>query len=178
MIPCPNCHHQEIAGSLYCSQCGAQLVFAREEGAPGSTLNTPPPLQNPGKNSITPPPFPASQPDSLISLHIVDSGEVLPLPRREEITIGRVAEGQPIIPDIDLTAFQAYESGVSRMHASIKIVDQNITVTDLGSANGTRVNGKKIGAHTPFPLHHGDILTLGKFKIQVLIRSEAWQSPS
>jgi pSer/pThr/pTyr-binding forkhead associated (FHA) protein len=46
-----------------------------------------------------------------------------------------------------------------------------ITVTDLGSVNGTRINGRKITAHIPHPIKNGDILTLGKFKIQVLIRN-------
>ena len=27
MIVCPNCKHQELDGSLFCSECGAQLVF-------------------------------------------------------------------------------------------------------------------------------------------------------
>ena len=27
MIICPNCKHQELDGALFCSECGAQLVF-------------------------------------------------------------------------------------------------------------------------------------------------------
>lgn len=29
MIKCPNCHHEELPGSLYCSECGAQLVVSQ-----------------------------------------------------------------------------------------------------------------------------------------------------
>jgi pSer/pThr/pTyr-binding forkhead associated (FHA) protein len=110
--------------------------------------------------------------DALISLNIISSGDILPISSQKEITLGRVSEGQPIIPDIDLTPYKAYESGVSRMHASIKSMDEQVMVTDLGSANGTRINGMKISAHIPYPIKHGDILTLGKFKIQVLLKSK------
>jgi pSer/pThr/pTyr-binding forkhead associated (FHA) protein len=46
-----------------------------------------------------------------------------------------------------------------------------VLITDLGSANGTRVNGMQITSHIPYPVKHGDILTLGKFKIQILLRN-------
>jgi pSer/pThr/pTyr-binding forkhead associated (FHA) protein len=102
---------------------------------------------------------------------MIQQGEILPVGNRKEVSLGRVSAGQPIIPDIDLTPYKAYEAGVSRMHLSIKIGAEMITVTDLGSVNGTRINGRKITAHIPHPIKNGDILTLGKFKIQVLIRN-------
>ena len=34
-------------------------------------------------------------------------------------------------------------------------------VTDLGSTNGTFVNGEKIAAHTPTPLLHGSVVSFG-----------------
>jgi pSer/pThr/pTyr-binding forkhead associated (FHA) protein len=121
----------------------------------------------------TVPVFPARPTDTPISLSMMDNGEILPvLDGQEEITIGRATEGQPIVPDIDLTPYRAYEAGVSRLHASIKFGGSGPVVTDLGSANGTRLNGKKIPPHKAQPLAHGDILTLGKFKVQVLLRAE------
>jgi pSer/pThr/pTyr-binding forkhead associated (FHA) protein len=95
----------------------------------------------------------------------------LPLAGQDEVTLGRVSEGQPVVPDIDLTPYKAYEDGVSRMHASIRIIEDQVLITDLGSANGTRVNGMQITSHIPYPVKHGDILTLGKFKIQILLRN-------
>ena len=50
----------------------------------------------------------------------MDSGKILPLASRNEFTLGRLSEGQPIMPDIDLTPYQAYASGVSRLHAVVK----------------------------------------------------------
>ncbi len=26
MIVCPNCHHKELPGALFCSECGARLI--------------------------------------------------------------------------------------------------------------------------------------------------------
>jgi hypothetical protein len=122
------------------------------------------------------PPIPVAPPpastNAVVSLNIIVSGDIIPLySQSDETTLGRISEGQPIIPDVDLTPYKAYEAGVSRMHASIRFIDEQVTITDLGSANGTRINGMKISSHIPHPIKHGDILTLGKFKIQVLLRN-------
>jgi pSer/pThr/pTyr-binding forkhead associated (FHA) protein len=105
-----------------------------------------------------------------VALRILDTGEVLPLDSGSEFTLGRVSGNQPILPDLDLTPYQAYEGGVSRLHATIKITRESVTVTDLGSANGTQVNGAKLPAHEPHPLSDGDYVTLGKFKTQIIIQ--------
>jgi pSer/pThr/pTyr-binding forkhead associated (FHA) protein len=107
----------------------------------------------------------------LVTLNIISTGDIIPVMGTKEVTLGRVSEGQPIIPDIDLTPYKAYEAGVSRMHASVRSLDDQVMVTDLGSANGTRINGRQISPHIPYPIKHGDILTLGKFKIQILLRN-------
>jgi hypothetical protein len=173
MILCPNCLHKEMVGSLFCSECGAQLIFP--DGIPTGNIRTTSHLKRVGGHeteepAIEPPPHSIS--DALISLNIVSSGDTLPIRGQGEVTVGRVSEGQPVIPDIDLTPYKAYEAGVSRMHASIRVAEDQVLVTDLGSANGTRINGRKITANVAHPIKHGDILTLGKFKIQVLLRNK------
>lgn len=169
MILCPNCMHKEMVGAIFCSECGAQLVYA--DGVPTSVI--PPSHSNPLPHQDLHQEVSDSHvsPSNIrITLNIVNSGEVLNLGQRSEFTLGRVSEGQPIIPDIDLTPYNAYDSGVSRMHLSIKIKDQ-VYVTDLGSANGTRINGRRVGANMPYVIKHGDILTLGKFNIQILFHT-------
>ena len=169
MIVCPNCHHEEIAGALFCSECGAQLVISDQRAtqsinrSPTDVLFT---------NGLPPMEIPPAKPgeDTIISLHLVGSGQVLHLAGRTEFTLGRVAEGQPILPDVDLSVYDAYSQGVSRLHAALKFVNQRVVITDLGSANGTRVNGQKIMPHIDYPLNHGDMIALGKLKIQILIR--------
>jgi pSer/pThr/pTyr-binding forkhead associated (FHA) protein len=105
---------------------------------------------------------------STVTLRVVDGDHSLPLVGRSEYTLGRVAEGQPILPDVDLSPYEAYALGVSRLHAALKLLNQRIFVVDLGSSNGTRVNGQKIVSNVDYPLNHGDTLTLGKLKLEVL----------
>lgn len=169
MIECPSCKHQEMTGALFCSECGAQLTGVKPIGT--QTIDDRPTdklaeyMAGHDQNVIPPAPS-----DVAISLFLLESGTVLPMAGRTEFTLGRSAEGQPILPDIDLAPFQAYEHGVSRIHASITLGKQEALITDLGSANGTRLNGQKLPPHRPFPAKHGDIVTLGKLRIQLLIR--------
>jgi pSer/pThr/pTyr-binding forkhead associated (FHA) protein len=118
------------------------------------------------------PPAPVAATEARISLHIVRTGQILPLIGRDEFTIGRVSEGQSILPDIDLTPYEAYSQGVSRLHATIKIMKDRVSVTDLGSSNGTRINQTKLSPNKEYKLNHGDVISLGKFKIQALIRQD------
>ncbi len=171
MILCPNCHHQEVAGSLFCSECGAQLVSTEHLATQVISRNTSeiliPSLESANTTSSGPA---NSTPDAMVSLYLVDSGQILHLAGRSEFTLGRVAESQPILPDVDFSPYEAYSQGVSRLHASLKIINQRVVITDLGSSNGTRVNGQKIMPHIDYLLNHGDVVALGKLKLQVLIR--------
>ena len=76
-----------------------------------------------------------------------------------------------MMPDIDLTPYQAYASGVSRLHAVVKRDGNRVLVMDLGSSNGTYLNGRRLNPHVEEPLNHGDIVAVGKLKIQILLRN-------
>jgi hypothetical protein len=169
MIICSNCKHSNLAGAVFCSECGAQLVGR-------DTLTT----QNISteqfeKVNVHMPKDDRYQPfdgsDAWGSLHLLDTGQVLPLSTRNEFTMGRVSEGQPIMPDIDLSPYQAYAAGVSRLHAVIKREGGRIIFIDLGSANGTYINGKRLIPNVEQTLNHGDIVALGKLKLQVLLKN-------
>jgi pSer/pThr/pTyr-binding forkhead associated (FHA) protein len=170
MIICPNCQHQELQGALFCSECGAQLAFTDRLSLQSiqqieEETSRPPVLPTDERTTSTLKPGGESQ----ISLHLVDTEKTLPLVGRTEYTLGRVTDGQPILPDIDLTPFEAYSQGVSRLHAAIKVVNQRIVIMDLGSSNGTRVNGQKIVPNVDYPINNGDMLALGRLRIQMLI---------
>jgi hypothetical protein len=170
MIICPTCQNEEFPGALFCSKCGAQFVQAKGAGSTTAIYTSIPETAN----QIEAPPFPtppAESTDAEVALMIMDLDDVIFLDINKEFSLGRATAGQPIVPDIDLTPYNAYETGVSRLHASLNIADRPITVQDLGSVNGTRVNGKKLAPHSTTSLSNGDILTLGKLKIQILINS-------
>ena len=165
MVICPNCQHKEISGAIFCSKCGAQLVDMNvathkintaerraSEGITGGLKSSPP-----------------STLQSWLSLHIVENGQILPLADRTEFTLGRMAEGQPIVPDVDLSPYNAYANGVSRLHSAIKLVNNQVVIVDLGSSNGTYLNGTRLSPYVEMPVRDGDIAYLGKLKIQLLI---------
>lgn len=166
MIFCPNCQHHEISGALFCSECGVQLVQVADAISQDVA-------HSPHASSIEAQKAPSSPPhlksNALISLHLTNTGQVLPLAGRNEYTLGRASEDQQILPDVDLVPYGAYDSGLSRLHATISLA-QEVTIMDLGSINGTQVNGMQIPPNTPQSLTHGDILTLGRMEIQILFR--------
>jgi pSer/pThr/pTyr-binding forkhead associated (FHA) protein len=169
LIVCPTCQNEELVGTLFCSECGARLIDI--EDTPTETAIYDPANSNQENGPSTRLSASEQETKAVVSIKMIDAGQVLPLIGGEEYTIGRISGNQPILPDIDLSPFKAYERGVSRLHATIRIKKNLVTVTDLGSANGTRINGKRINAHEPHALANGDILTLGKFKAQIIIQS-------
>ncbi len=54
------------------------------------------------------------------------------------------------------------EPSVSRMHLKLNLFNDKMTIEDLGSANGTFVNGKIIPPKTPTVVKPGDQIVLGK----------------
>ena len=70
---------------------------------------------------------------------------------------------------------QFYDKGLSRNHSMISAEDGGFVVSDLGSTNGTYVNGKMIIRK---PLLQGDIIRMGKIEIQFIIEENAGFSTS
>ncbi len=170
MIVCANCQHTNIDGALFCSECGAPLGLAG--GLTTQNIRTTGKIQERDlKKSVPTTAPPAMVSSSWVTLHLLDTGQVLPLAERNEFTLGRVSEGQPIMPDIDLSPYQAYASGVSRLHAVIKRDANRVLLMDLGSSNGTYVNGKRLNPNVEQLLSNGDVIALGKLKIQVLLKA-------
>lgn len=166
MIICSNCKYTNMTGAMFCVECGAQLIG--RDTLTTQTIST----DNLGKVSKRKT-GEISQPvegvDAWANLHLLDTGQVFPLTSRNEFTMGRVSEGQPIMPDIDFSPYQAYAAGVSRLHAVIKRSGNSVIFMDLGSANGTFLNGTRLKANMEQVLKHGDIISLGKLRIQILI---------
>jgi two-component system, NtrC family, response regulator AtoC len=83
-----------------------------------------------------------------------DSSSIFHLPQSGAIVIGR---GE--------TELRVQHASVSRRHATIRVEDGNVRIADLGSHNGTRVNGEPVpGTRT---LASGDVVTIGEVVIVV-----------
>jgi two-component sensor histidine kinase/putative methionine-R-sulfoxide reductase with GAF domain len=70
---------------------------------------------------------------------------------------------------VDLRPYQAREYGVSRQHAKIVGTDSALSVVDLGSTNGTSVNGDPLTANVPQTLTSGDVLRLGGLELVIRV---------
>jgi pSer/pThr/pTyr-binding forkhead associated (FHA) protein len=171
MITCPNCKHKELPGALYCSECGEQLAFTDKLTFQSNSQDDSDALDLEVSDEEATP-IQEIYPGNHFSLYLIEAGKTIPLTGRSEFIVGRVTEGQPILPDIDLTTFEAYTQGVSRLHAAIKVMEKRMVIVDLGSSNGTRVNGQKILANIDYPIKPGDLLALGRLRMQILV-SEA-----
>jgi hypothetical protein len=154
---------------MFCAECGAQLIGA--DSFTTQSISTEEFKKVGGDIAKTDKYQPFDGEDAWGSLHLLDTGQVIPLSVRNEFTLGRVSEGQPIMPDIDLSQHQAYAAGVSRLHAIIKRGSNCMIFMDLGSANGSFINGKRLSPNEEITLKHGDIVALGKLKIQILLKS-------
>jgi hypothetical protein len=77
--------------------------------------------------------------------------------RDETIRIGRGDTDQQFRPDVDLGS----DDAVSRRHAEIRRRGNRFVLVDLGSTNGTLLNGEYVVPHVEMPLTNNDEIRLG-----------------
>jgi pSer/pThr/pTyr-binding forkhead associated (FHA) protein len=121
---------------------------ARAGMPPGPPLGAPNASPQPG--GYRPPPGAAPRPAS--AAVVVDGTN-----RRFDLQLGRNLIGRGTDADLQLL-----DQGVSRRHAEVQWDGSFATVYDLGSTNGTSVNGHDVGSHV---LTHGDVIRLGHTKL-------------
>lgn len=74
-------------------------------------------------------------------------------------------EGKTIIGRQVGTDIQLNHPMVSRNHAQVECLAKGCQITDLGSANGTSLNGKPLEANSPAPLATGATIQIGPFEL-------------
>ena len=103
---------------------------------------------------VEPAPAPAAAPPHRAQLRVHEGGGVRAIPiDKELLTIGRLSTCEVVIDD----------AGASRRHAQVRTTAGASTVTDLGSTNGTKVNGRVVQSAT---LSNGDRITVGETQIE------------
>jgi hypothetical protein len=154
---CPDCgapRHAE--DSVFCEDCG----FNFSTGAHGDRQTAPVPEPAPTvlaewevsvavdpslKTAESPDPPANFQPSTLLLLG-------------ESYLIGRKSEKRSLFPEISLDS----DDAVSHRHALLtRTADGGLLLKDVGSSNGTRLNGTDLVAQTETPLKDGDQITLG-----------------
>ncbi|MEO1441835.1 MAG: FHA domain-containing protein, partial [Chloroflexota bacterium] len=87
-----------------------------------------------------------------------------------DFTMGREPENTKV--EIDLEPYGGHQQGVSRKHARIRRVDNDWSIEDLGSTNGTFINGEKLEPDQQYAIEDGDHIRLGQFNLQVYFKPE------
>jgi hypothetical protein len=156
---CPNCQELYVTGTRECGKCGHQSDMADQ-----TMLLSAPVQYTPAKTGLLG--EPSIDDRKPITLEIDKSSILVPI--LDNVVVGRMSTspGDPI-PDIDLNPFSAHTHGVSRRHIKIVRVRNWPYVIDLGSSNGTFLNGRALIPHNQRVLRNGDELQLGRLKLRV-----------
>ncbi len=165
MKTCPYCAHANLEGVFYCEECGQILVGQR--AAISTTKLDDPKDEQSGRNSWGTARFGR---EASVIIHVRDAAEPLVLNPKEETILGRVDPTTVSKVGLDLTPFGAQEKGVSRIHAAIRRGEDTLTLVDLGSVNGTLLNGQRLAPNQPRVLRDGDEIRLGKLVCHVYFR--------
>jgi pSer/pThr/pTyr-binding forkhead associated (FHA) protein len=78
-------------------------------------------------------------------------------------------EGEVVIGRSSYCSLVLDHETLSRVHASLRVVGEGVELSDLGSSNGTYVNGAAIKG--PTRVAPGDDIRLGKVKIWIEVAS-------
>jgi hypothetical protein len=91
--------------------------------------------------------------------------------QRDTALIGRHNRDQGVTPEIDL-GLQPADRGVSTQHAVLRVRDSGPTITDLGSTNGTSLNGSEdlLANGEETPLADGDRIHVGAWTTITITR--------
>jgi pSer/pThr/pTyr-binding forkhead associated (FHA) protein len=161
MLNCSNCGQENREGMLFCENCGFSLTDAAVGQATIATRRMP----NDPDESIAKATWGAArfQPGTSVILHIKDAPEPLKITPAGRLIVGRSDANSTVHPDIDLANFGAIEKGVSRQHAAIELSgEETLMVLDVGSSNGTYLNGQRLLPNQPRVLRDGDEVRFGK----------------
>jgi hypothetical protein len=123
--------------------------------APGRPPSAPPPppvspAPLPGSHPAVPPPAP--RPHQSAAALLVDQTD-----ERFDLRIGSNVVGRGADADVQLL-----DQGVSRRHLDVQFDGHLATAYDLGSTNGSAVNGHEVGSQV---LRHGDVIRIGHTRL-------------
>jgi len=168
VIKCPSCQKRHPPNTLFCDECGAYLGAEEDKRTDPLAMGQTDWLEE--TESVVPHAT-ESRSEGLRALKVVvrDSGRIIEFPLTREINIGRLDAASATFPDIDLTEDGGLEKGVSRRHARITREGGELFLEDLGSVNGTFLNGKRLTPYLPHPLQTGDEIMVGRLVLRVSV---------
>jgi predicted component of type VI protein secretion system len=90
-----------------------------------------------------------------------DTQAVLDISQIPQGIIGRSDLASNWTAHLDLTPHGALNMGVSRQHLQVTVQGNQVSIMDMGSANGTKINGQPLPANSPMMLTDGTEVKLG-----------------
>ena len=108
----------------------------------------------------------AIQVSMLLNFDVLQVATLPPLRSTDELTVGR-------LPSCDLVI---NDPSVSKEHARLHWHGQSdrCTVVDLGSMNGTQINGHPLEPHKEFLVQDGDLVRFGDADFAYLLAESLW----
>lgn len=164
---CPHCRHANREGLLFCEECGRNLSKVEAATLPTKQIM----LETDDLGVRATWGTARFEHDSVIVMHVRDAVEPITLSPDKRLVIGRHDNTSNQKPDIDLSPFGAIEKGVSRVHAAIYRNDDTLTIIDMGSSNGTHLNGQRLVPQQPRVLRDGDEIRLGQLVAHIYFKS-------
>jgi len=140
---CSQCNTPYESSDRFCEFCGQP--FYRVEQA--NSAETP---QQPLKQTI---------------MLVLQNGKRFKLDQTQ--WVGRSDPANGWLPKIDLAGFGGVDGGVSRRHARIIMEAGQLFIEDVGSSNGTILNGVHLTIGQRFPIQSGDKLLFGRVYARV-----------
>lgn len=161
MRKCIECGHDNLEGTLICDDCGFPIVKATsllalshpEQAVAGITRNTVMLSDN-----------------SDVLLEFIGFDDRVEIRPNFRTVFGRQDKDAKNNPDVDLTPFGAFEKGVSRVHAALIRHEASLTLLDLGSSNGTLINGRRVNPNQPRVVQDGDEIAFGQLVARVTFK--------
>jgi len=148
-------------GELVCTHCGHVL----SSSSSGATTRALPAAEESFEVRRAPI---GSIPRHFQRVAFVVKNQEVALPVAGNVIIGRIdASASAAPPDVDLTPFGAADLGVSRQHIELTWKNDLVYIVDMGSTNGTLLNGQRLMAGIMRLLRDGDDLMIGHLPVRV-----------
>ncbi len=161
VVKCPECDRENPEGTQICTYCGAMIVA---QGA-GGTVILPDTDYEEGVPKWGTARFRTQH--LVITVQHTEHQFVFDADEVEELLIGRPDTATGEVPHIDLTNDDGLEKGISRKHAAIVRHEGSLQIVDLGTPNGTFLNGQKLVPNQPRVLRDGDDVRLAHMRLNV-----------
>ena len=148
-MKCPECGFDNIEGIAYCDGCGVKLSSDDAPSQPATPTDTE-----------------TTQPAETARLILTVTGDEYPI-NKDVVLLGRESVADSVFPEVDLTSVDP-EGYISRRHAQIQRQDDDYTIMDLNSMNGTFVNNKILLKDEIYTLANDDEIRVGKTVLRLM----------